>query len=152
METDEQRIRSVWNNQGRSVLLRRTKTGEKPRLRLEGQRQRQRNHYFWLRNGRRNKPSWIEAERYWETPQAWFNDTVSRCLEDFGSIYIIQPYREQEKCAPACQNAKGQLCQCSCMGKNHGAQSIDSSWYVVGETFASRWGDKKLACRLLTAN
>ncbi|MEP1497973.1 MAG: hypothetical protein ABJK50_20985, partial [Pseudophaeobacter sp.] len=63
---------------------------------------------------------------------------------------IIQPYREQEICARACQEALGHECQCSCMGANHGAGN-DGSWFEVSDTFSTRWGDRELACRLLTA-
>jgi hypothetical protein len=93
---------------------------------------------------------WIDKHRYWELPKAWFNDFVDRSLSRYGKVYIIQPYREQEKCAPACQNATGHECQCSCMGEHHGAGN-DGSWFEVSDTFATRWGDLHLACRLLAA-
>jgi hypothetical protein len=62
---------------------------------------------------------------------------------DLAKLYIIQPYREQEKCSPSCQDAEGHECQCSCMGRYHGIGR-------VSDTFATRWGDQELACRLLT--
>ncbi|WP_354134437.1 hypothetical protein [Bradyrhizobium sp. S3.9.1] len=65
-------------------------------------------------------------------------------------VYIIQPYREQEICARACQEAQGHECQCSCMGANHGVGN-DGSWFEVSDTFSTRWGERELACRLLTA-
>jgi len=37
-------------------------------------------------------------------------------LAKYSKVYVIQPYREQEKCSPTCQNAIGHECQCSCMG------------------------------------
>jgi len=120
-----------------------------------GQRLRARLPYAetnraWLQNGRRTRPIWVSSKQYWELPKAWFNDFVNRCLERYGKVYIIQPYREQEKCAPACLNATGHECECSCMGQNHGAGN-DGSWFEVSETFATRWGNRQLACRLLTA-
>jgi hypothetical protein len=30
------------------------------------------------------------------------------------------------------------------MGQNHGAGGSDSGWFVVAETFASRWHEKEL--------
>lgn len=51
-------------------------------------------------------PEWTgEKEAYWELPQGWFNDFVERALVRYGKVYIIQPYREQEICARACQEA-----------------------------------------------
>jgi hypothetical protein len=83
-------------------------------------------------------------------PKSWFNDLVDRALRLYGKVYIIQPYREQEICARACQEAQGHECQCSCMGANHGIGN-DGSWFEVSDTFSSRWGERELACRLLTA-
>ena len=73
-----------------------------------------------------------------------------RALQRYGKVYIIQPYREQEICARACQEALGHECQCSCMGANHGIGN-DGSWFEVSDTFSTRWGNRELACRLLTA-
>ncbi|MDN3588459.1 hypothetical protein QWY86_17380 [Pedobacter aquatilis] len=103
----------------------------------------------WLKHYGRINPQWIVTKKHWELPQAWFNDLVSRSLTRFGKLYIIQPYREQEKCAPACWNAQGHECQCSCMGANHGSQSEGNGWFVVSDTFATRWNSIELACRLL---
>ena len=55
----------------------------------------------WLQNDRRTSPVWIAGKKYWELPKAWFNDFVERSLVKYGKVYVIQPYREQEKCSPA---------------------------------------------------
>lgn len=137
----------VWKQKLIPVVLRRTGRGEKLRARLpfaDDNRQ-------WLQNGRRSAPEWIGGSHaYWEMPKSWFNDFVDRTLHRYGKVYIIQPYREQEICARACQEAQGHECQCSCMGANHGAGN-DGSWFEVSDTFSARWGERELACRLLTA-
>jgi len=74
----------------------------------------------------------------------------SEQLADYGKAYVVQPYREHEKCSPACQNARGHECQCSCMGLYQG-QGNDGSWFDVSDTFATRWGEQVRACRLMTA-
>jgi hypothetical protein len=98
----------------------------------------------------RSFPKWFLEGKYWEIPITGFNKFVDRSLDRYGKVYIIQPYREQEKCAPACLNAQGHECECSCMGQNHGAGN-DGSWFKVSEAFATRWHDQEIACRLLTA-
>ena len=138
--SDEQRIKQIWARESKliPVLLRRG-PGNPLLARLpyaDGNRQ-------WLRGQKRRKPKWDYNDKTWELPQAWFNDLVEQSLHRFGQTYIIQPYREQEKCAPACMNAKGHECQCSCMGAN-------SSWFVVSDTFATRWNKEYMACRLLS--
>ncbi|WPP02696.1 hypothetical protein [Methylocella tundrae] len=143
---DKLTLKYVWGQERIPVVLRRTGKGQRLRVRLpfaETNRQ-------WLQNGRRTSPVWIDDKKYWELPKAWFNDFVERALAKYGKVYVIQPYREQEKCSPACQNAIGHECQCSCMGLNHGAGN-DGSWFEVSDTFATRWGDQELACRLMTA-
>ncbi|AZO54414.1 hypothetical protein EN851_03230 [Mesorhizobium sp. M8A.F.Ca.ET.208.01.1.1] len=136
----------VWGQEVIPVVLRRTGKGQLLRVRLpyvETNRQ-------WLQNGRRTSPAWIAGKKYWELPKSWFNDFVDRALLRFSKVYIIQPYREQEICARACQEAQGHECQCSCMGANHGVGN-DGSWFEVSDTFSTRWGERELACRLLTA-
>jgi len=143
-----ERIRRIWAQPSVPVLLRRGK-GKRPRLRLPFA-PKKRDNRSWIRHGRRTDIRWDAGKKYWEVPQAWFNDLVDRCLEEFGKIYIIQPYREQEKCAPACWNATGHECQCSCMGEHHGTGGPEEGWNVVSDTFATRWGNESYACRLLT--
>jgi hypothetical protein len=139
-------LKYVWAQELIPVVLRRTGKGERLRVRIPYAE----TNLRWLQNGRRMLPTWIASKKYWELPKAWFNDFVERSLAQYGKVYIIQPYREQEKCAPACQNATGHECQCSCMGLHHGAGN-DGSWFEVSEAFATRWGNRELACRLLTA-
>nr|WP_244666072.1 hypothetical protein [Rhizobium ruizarguesonis] len=103
----------------------------------------------WLRAGKRSIPDWLPNEKRWEIPQSWFNDFVNRALERYHRVYVVQPYHEHEVCAPACWNAVGHECQCSCMGANHGSGQ-SSAWFIASDTFAVRWGPRQLACRLLT--
>jgi len=144
METNDKRILEVWNQHLIPVILRRDGKGQRLRLRLPYSE----DNRAWLQGGRRNSPKWIASEKYWGAPKAWFNDLVNQCLERYGRLYVIQPYREQEKCAPACWNAVGHVCQCSCMGANHGL-GADGGWFEVSEAFATRWGELELACRLM---
>lgn len=139
-------IKHVWNQTNVPVIIRRAKAGQKHRLRLPFSE----TNRDWLRNNRRDRPVWLTDGKYWEIPKAWFNDFVERSLKRYGQVWIIQPYRESEKCAPACMNARGHECQCSCMGENHGAGN-DGSWFEVSEAFAIRWNEEELAARLLVA-
>jgi hypothetical protein len=144
MSPDDEKLRIIWNQQRIPVVIRRGGKGQLPRVRLPFAD----NNRTWLRDGRQRSPTWIARDKYWEIPISWFNDFVQRALKKYGKLYVIQPYREQEKCAPACMNATGHECQCSCMGANHGAGN-DGSWFEVSETFATRWGEQQLACRLM---
>lgn len=104
----------------------------------------------WLRGGKRSRPKWDAKYKCWIVPLAWFEDVIRRLLDRFGQVYVIEGYREQQKCAPACWNAVGAHCECSCMGANHGSQAGGGKWHEISETFAVRWGERKLAVRLLT--
>lgn len=142
-----ERIRNIWRQTAIPVIYRKGR-GHPLLVRIPYQE----GNRAWLKHGKRHEPTWDSAKKHWEVPKAWFNDLVKASLEKWGKVYIIQPYREQEKCAPACWNALGHECQCSCMGANHGSQSAGSGWYIVSDTFATRWNASELACRLLTAN
>ena len=104
----------------------------------------------WLRNQRRLTIEWNKEDGYWLTPKAWLSDTIDRCLARRGVTYVIQPYREQEICAAACWNAEGYICECSCLGKNHGMGRQGYRWYEISDTFAFRNGDETYAVRKLT--
>lgn len=141
----------VWKLQKETpVVLRRTGNGERLRVKLPYEN----NNRQWLRNARRTNPEWFDAKGdqpgYWELPKVWFNDFVDRALARYGKVYIIQPYRPQEICSPACQNALRHECQCSCMGAHHGT-GTGGGWFEVSDAFSTRWGERQLACRLLTA-
>lgn len=105
----------------------------------------------WLRDGRRNIPAWNSKFKAWEIPKAWFDSAIKLCLSRYAQTYVIQFYREQQKCAPACWNAEGFHCECSCMGENHGAGHPGHSWYEVSDTFAFSWGTHRYSCRHLLA-
>jgi hypothetical protein len=147
IDIDRLTLAFVWKQKQIPVVLRRTGRGDQLRVRLPYAH----DNRQWLQGGRRNMPVWIGGdEAYWELPKAWFNDFIDRALLRYGKVYIIQPYREHEICARACQEARGHECECSCMGANHGAGN-DGSWFEVSDIFSIRWGERKLACRLLTA-
>jgi hypothetical protein len=145
MEETRERILAAWNQKPIPVIVRREKKGEKLCVRLPYEK----NNRQWLQKGRKNSPEWISEKKQWEIPKSWFNDLVERLLTKYKKLYIIQPFKEQQKCAPACMNATGHVCECSCMGANHGVGN-DGSWFEVSDTFATRWGEAHVACRLMT--
>ena len=150
LEFSETKMRKAWNQKEIPIILRRDGNGEKLRIRLPLDP----SNGDWLQNVRANgrTPVWFgdEKKEYWEVPKNWFNDFVNRALEKYEMLYVIQPYNAQEKCAPACLNAKGHECECSCMGANHGAGN-DGSWFEVTDAFATRWEGREFACRLMVA-
>lgn len=106
--------------------------------------------YYYLSAEKRRKPLWVPEYGAWEIPKSWFNYIAERSLDRYQKLYIIQPYREQEKCTPSCWNAKGHICQCSCMGANHGMGRPDRNLIKISDTFKTTWCEQELACRLLT--
>jgi hypothetical protein len=111
----------------------------------------ERDNRDWLRGDGRRKPKWIAQYKCWEIPNSWFDDVVMRSLQRFGSFYVLQTHRAQDKCAPACWTAEGFDCECSCMGANHGPQNPAGKWWVVSKTCAVQWHGRQLACRLITS-
>ena len=103
---------------------------------------------YWLRGPTTNhRVRWDEQHVAWEVPRSRFDNIVRLCLDRYGEVYVIQTFRPLETCAPACWDAKGHDCECSCMGANHG--SGRSLAHVVSGTFAFEWGRSELACRHL---
>jgi hypothetical protein len=107
------------------------------------------DNYAWLRQGRHHRPEWLKAFRCWKIPRAWLEEVAILLCERHGQAYIIHPYRERETCAPVCWDAQGLLCECSCLGANHGQGQGSGAWYVVSDTCAVQWGPRRYACRLI---
>lgn len=149
MEIDRTRLKAVWNQRRIPVVLRRQGKGEKARARLPGPPTYSVTQQAWIQDRRRIHPVWDWSERFWEFPKQWFNDFVERSIKSFGAVYIIQPYRDHEICARACMEAQGHMCNCSCMGENHGS-GWHGRWFEISEAFAIRSSTPQLACRLLT--
>lgn len=146
-------LRSIWKQNHIPVIVRKG-AGHKLRVKLPGpsetlDEQRRARAFLQIARPNGRQPEWLKQYNGWEVGQNWFSDLVDHILESCGQLYIIQPYREQEKCASACMNAQGHECQCSCMGAHHGTGGPDGSWFEVSDTFATRWGDSHLACRLM---
>lgn len=140
------RFQRIWS-QGRVPVILRRRTGRPLAVRLPYSP----DNRDWLRGDGRNQPKWLSDadKKYWETPQAWFNRLVNQALQRYGQVYVVQLYKEQQKCAPACWNAQGHDCECSCMGANHGSGHPGGRWHEVSETFAFQWGPTQYACRHL---
>ena len=98
----------------------------------------------WLKRVRQ-PPHWSQPFQCWLAPKAWFDDVISRALQRFGRVYVIEPFREREKCASLCWNARGFDCECSCMGKNHGVNAPSGGWDVPAHD-SKRLGPKFTEC------
>lgn len=144
MKFEDNRLQSIWDQSKVPVIFRFAGTGSRPIVRLPFALENR----MWLQMLGRINPTWDRASHQWIIPKSWFNSFVRHALTKYKRLYVIQPFREQEKCAPACLNATGHECQCSCMGANHGAGN-DGSWFEVSETFATRWSNAQIACRLM---
>jgi len=103
----------------------------------------------WVQEGHKRKTVWNGKYTCWEAPVAWFDDLVDRAIHKYGSVYVIQPFNRQQKCAPACWNAKGYECECSCMGLNHGNGEPAGNWKEISESLAVNYGAREYSCRLL---
>lgn len=144
MQTKDPKLKFIWEQQKIPVVFRRESSN--PLLvRLPYAS----NNFTWLRGDKRHKPNRNGQFKCWEVPVAWFDWLIERLLKRFSATYVIQLYREQQKCAPACWSAQGLHCECSCMGENHGSGHPGGRWHEVSETFAFEWGPRKYACRLL---
>jgi hypothetical protein len=148
-------LRRVWKQNDIPVIVRKGKghklVAKLPHPSTDFENLRRARQFLQAVRPKGRSPVWIERYSGWEISQDWFNDLVEEFLKCFRKLYVIQPYRPQEKCASKCMTALGHECQCSCMGANHGAGGPEAGWFEVSETFATRWGEEQLACRLMTA-
>lgn len=144
MSVHDRRLKAIWNQTRLPVVFRQEK-GKPLLVRLPFSD----SNREWIKADKRINPTWNAEKRYWEVPKAWFESLTRRALAKYGSVYVIQPFRPLQKCAPACWNAEGVECECSCMGEHHGSGHPAGRWYEVSETCAVSWGDKQYHYRRL---
>ena len=144
-ELNDKQLARIWRQTEVPVIFRR----DRPEPVLVRLPYAERNHE-WLRDDRHTKPVWNRQFKAWAVPIAWFDSVIRQVLQRYGKTYVIQLFREQQRCAPACWNAHGFHCECSCMGANHGAGHPGEAWHEVSETFAFSWGVRRYSCRLLS--
>jgi hypothetical protein len=137
-------LREVWNQRVIPVVVRRDSPPLWVRLPFA------KDNGSWLRSSSRRKPVWDPEKRRWEVPRIWFEGLVRRLLSRYGRVYLVQRTKELQKCAPACWNAEGTHCECSCLGARHGTGQPGGRWYEVSATFAFHWERLPYSCRLLT--
>jgi hypothetical protein len=106
----------------------------------------------WLQGDCQHRHEWKPRLYRWETPRSWFDRLVSQCLNSYGQVYVIQEFRPQQKCAPACWDAEGVDCVCSCGGRNHGEGQPSGRWFILSDTCAVASGKRNFSCRLLKKN
>lgn len=104
---------------------------------------------LWVNSLGKSRASYSRADQAWNLPKTWLNSFIGESLNRYGSVYVVQPHNQREVCAPACRNATGHECQCSCLGAHHGAGD-GSGWFDVSEIFAFRWAGAELAIRKLS--
>jgi hypothetical protein len=142
MEVKDRGLREIWKQNKIPVVFRQS---ESLLIRIPYAK----TNREWLKEKKRKEPIWDKTRQRWETPITWYENIVKRALERFGEIYVIQLRNEMQKCAPACWNAQGFHCECSCMGARHGSGHPGHNWHEVSETFAFNWNAKTYACRLI---
>lgn len=147
MDGKDPKLRQIWD-QGRIPAVFRQGNSKPLFVRLPYST----DNREWLKADHRNQPEWLKQYKCWNTPKSWFEDIIKRSLIKYGRVYVIQTYRTQQKCAPACWNASGIDCECSCMGENHGSGNPIGKWYIVSETCAVSWDEKQYSCRLIVPN
>jgi hypothetical protein len=165
MDRKDQKLEQVWKQNEIPVVFRDGKPTQRLLIRFPSSiifkqidqiKDEHKAEYFeqlnWIRAEHRRYPKWIARFSCWKIPMAWFEDVIKRSMSKYGSVYVIQPYRIQQKCAPACWNAVGVECECSCMGEHHGAGNPAGKWHIVSETSAVSWGEKQYSCRLIYPN
>jgi len=145
-QVDEALVYAIWTQDEIPVIYR---PGTKP---LFVKLPNSKDNLEWFRRRKQRRPKWDELLKCWKTPNAWFENLAYRTLQRFDRLFIIQPHRKVQKCAPACWYAKGLTCECSCKGGGHGSRDSGDRWWIVSETRALRWGNLELACQFLESS
>ena len=146
MEVDVSgRLNSIWAQQTTPVFF----VTKKGRLLIRLPEDTQ--NYEWLKHGRRTSPTRNVDYQSWEAPKGWLDELVPRTLARHGRLYLVQLRSKRARCVPACWNATGYICVCSCGGANHGLGHPLAHRRTVSDVFATDWRGEHVACRMISA-
>ena len=101
----------------------------------------------FLQQGQKAEPEWDREAGFWSLTRGALGTHLINAVERYGACWIVQTYNEKEVCAAACQNAKGDDCDCAYGGEHHRAGD-DGSWHHITEICAVRAGPHVFAIRL----
>lgn len=105
----------------------------------------------FLQQGQKAEPEWDQAAGFWSLTRGALGTHLINAVERYGACWIVQTYNQKKVCASACQNAKGDHCDCACGGEHHQAGD-DGSWHHITEIYAVRAGPHVFAIRLQESN
>lgn len=142
MDITDEKFRQIWRQSNVPVIVRQ----EQPMPVLVRLPDSEKNSN-WIQGEKRNKPQWNAQLECWEIPRSWFNEMIQTSLKRYGDIQVVQLYRKIRKCVPACWNATGDDCECSCGGGNHGTGLPLARRKEVSDIFVFKSGSTEYACR-----
>lgn len=142
MEITDEKFRQIWRQSNVPVIVRQ----EQPMPVLIHLPDSDKSEW-WIPEGKRTTLSWNAQLECWETPRSWFNEMIQLSLKRYGDVQVVQLYRKIRKCVPACWNATGDDCECSCGGGNHGTRQPLAKGKTASDIFVFKSGSTEYACR-----
>ena len=80
---------------------------------------------------------WNEEEQRWEVSRAHFDKLFRAIKRRWGIVHIYEEHLANQECCPQCMQAKRELCECGCLGRNHGIDCDEpprSDWELIATT------------------
>lgn len=101
----------------------------------------------WLRDvcGPGTRPDWDKPTRTWRVARPHFRKVISALVARHGVIAVCVDIVVTRACGSWCRDARGDECDCSCLGENHGSGTWTAGWvpvsdeWVVENQLVRRW-------------
>lgn len=75
------------------------------------------------------EPGWV-----WTFNRTHASAVMESVAEEFGTVEVFADYNSMTKCDRRCREARGEDCECSCLGLQHGGGMLMAGWEIlVGE-------------------
>lgn len=93
----------------------------------------------WLKEelGSRIRPQWNSTAGRWEVARPHLSTLVNGMVGRFGEVDVFLEYSHHQQCDVRCQRARGDDCQCSCLGVHHGGGAFLRQWTQIGDTLVT---------------
>lgn len=94
----------------------------------------------WLRSvcGAGTRPEFDRARKAWTVARPHFRRVVDALADRYGSVDVYMDHTARTVCGKLCWEAKGDDCDCACLGDNHGQGRWRKDWRLVDDYWMVR--------------
>lgn len=102
--------------------------------------------------GDRARHEFSRAHEAWAVSRSHLSPLIDATVARFGKAVLLRATTAREQCDVRCREARGDECQCACLGAHHGQAYWDERvWRLVGGTTLIHVGSEQVGRSVLAS-